>query len=660
MADALKNKPTYEELEAQIAELKNQHVMECELIEQKYKKKLDQKDHDFKKKIIENEELFHSAFENSNIGVCFVDSNANFQKVNLEMTKILGYSKEELEQMNVKDITVAEDIEISSNFIRNALENENNARGTFHKKYLHKLGHIVYCRISFSLVKDKSGVNQYFISYIQDVSQLKEKSDLLDSERMQLLELLDDIPEPIYVCDYDTSEILYANIAKRKIFGEDILEKKCHSIFHNFDSACSFCIKEKLSFIKNKVLRWEQYYPAVNKYFYNVDKLILWKNNRRAKFQISFDITDLKNAENQIRKLSVAVEQNPATIVITDTKGNIEYANPRFTQLTGYSAQEVVGNNTRILNSGKTDPHIFNDLWKTLSSGNIWKGEFINVKKNGEEFIESATISPIFDNNRQVVNYIAIKEDVTEKKQLENILRQSEKKLRELNATKDKFLSIIAHDLKNPFNAILGFSGLLVKNIQKYDKARILKFVETIKISSQQASELLENLLAWARAQSGNIEFNPRVVNLNELVISSVNLNISQATKKNIEIIAILDNEYKSFCDPNMINTVIRNLLTNAIKFTNNGGTVTIEIKPNQDKYIISIKDTGIGIDVQNIDKLFKIESKHNTLGTADETGTGLGLLLCKEFVEKNNGEIWLESELGKGSVFMFTLPIVN
>jgi len=485
-----------------------------------------------------------------------------------------------------------------------------------------------------------------------------ESLNTIKTECEQFLSLLDSIPGPIYVSDYETSEIIFANKAKFALYGEDIIGKKCYSVFHNLNSPCEFCTKLTLLNSENQVIPWQHHYKNINKHLYNIDKLIYWHNGKLAKFQIGFDISDLINAQNEIRKLSTAVEQSPVTIVITDLCGNIQFVNKKFTELTGYTFEEAIGKNPRVLKTPFTKAEVFTDLWKTITAGEVWNGEFINKTKHGDIFIEKATIAPIRDNEGNINNYVAIKENITEKKQMEEILVKSEKKLREANATKDKFFSIIAHDLKNPFNSIVGFSDLLLKNIDKYDKDKILNFVKNINNSSKQAFILLENLLLWARSQSGNIEFYPTKNNLKNIIQENILLAENQANNKEIQIENHITDDYFVFCDKNMINTVIRNLLTNAVKFTTNKGKITTAIKLIENNYEVTISDTGVGISPENIDKLFRIDSKHQTLGTADEKGTGLGLILCKEFIEKHKGKIWAESEKGKGSDFKFTLQI--
>jgi len=363
-----------------------------------------------------------------------------------------------------------------------------------------------------------------------------------------------------------------------------------------------------------------------------------------------------KTSELKLKKLSVAVEQNPATIAITDINGNIEYVNPAFTETTGYTLEEAIGKNPRILKGQELSNVFYRDLWDTILSGKVWKGEFVNKTKFGKLYFEEATISPIKNEKSEIINFIAIKEDITKRKLAKEALIASEQKLRESNATKDKFFSIIAHDLKSPFNSILGFTNLLISNIEKYDKSRIHQFVTSILNAAEQAFKLLENLLEWARAQTGNIIFNPETIVVELVVRDIVNLLYSTAKNKNISITYDLE-IIEIFADRNMLNTILRNLISNAIKYTKSEGKIQIFARDDGKFAQFTIKDNGVGMSQENVSKLFKITEKISLPGTENEKGTGLGLLLCKEFVERHGGKIWVESELGKGSKFMFTIP---
>ncbi|HAN78946.1 MAG TPA: hypothetical protein DCQ31_14870 [Bacteroidales bacterium] len=490
------------------------------------------------------------------------------------------------------------------------------------------------------------------------LSALKHSETLktLKNERMQFLDLLNAIPEPIYVSDFETSEIIFANEQKFKIFGSSILGEKCHAIFHHNNKPCEDCSKNVLKLNQTEIVRWEHFYPEVDKTFYNIDKVITWQNGRKVKFQISFDITELKKAENEIKKLSTAVEQSPVSIVITDLSGAIVYANPRFSELTGYAFDDVSGKNPRLLKSGKTPPETFVNLWNTLTKGEIWQGEFINRKKSGEEFIEFATVAPIFNSENDIVNYVAIKEDITKRKQIEQSLIESESKLRESNATKDKFFSIIAHDLKNPFNVISGFSDILVQNIQKNQTEKALTIAQTINNAAKNAFDLLQNLLVWANTQTNRISFSPFVFDIKQAVESAVNQLEDVAKRKQIELQINIQPSFV-LADLEMVNTILRNVISNAIKFSYRNTKIEITSEQKDLFILIHVKDYGVGISKNSIDRLFKIEYNISSPGTMQETGTGLGLILCKEFVEKNNGTISAYSEPGQGATFTFSLP---
>ncbi len=236
-------------------------------------------------------------------------------------------------------------------------------------------------------------------------------------------------------------------------------------------------------------------------------------------------------------------------------------------------------------------------------------------------------------------------------------MAETEVNLRELNATKDKLFSIIAHDLKNPFNALLGFSDILERNYNFLSDEERIEYIGVINDSTQSLYKLLDNLLQWTRTQTGTITYIPENFKLLPLVkqeITNVNLN---SEKKKISITVNIDENISVFADKNTTATIIRNLLSNAIKFTDLGGHIEIAARYKDQMVETSVSDSGIGINDNDLDRIFMLDGSFTTKGTSNESGTGLGLLLCKEFVEKNNGKIWVESEKGKGSTFFFTLP---
>jgi PAS domain S-box-containing protein len=251
--------------------------------------------------------------------------------------------------------------------------------------------------------------------------------------------------------------------------------------------------------------------------------------------------------------------------------------------------------------------------------------------------------------------------DITESKRMEQKLKETMKELENLNKTKDKFFTIIAHDLRNPFIGISGLTELMEARLleaNKEDESELLKFTQMINSSSNSSFNLLNNLMEWSKSQTGEIEITLQNIPLKYLLSNTIPMVNGNAFNKNISIeVDIADND-KVYADIDMTNTILRNLLTNAVKFTHQNGKIFISTQRKERFLEISITDTGVGIDPKNLNKIFRIDSKFSDLGTANEKGTGLGLILCKEFVEKQGGKIWVTSNSGIGSTFTFTLPV--
>ena len=238
------------------------------------------------------------------------------------------------------------------------------------------------------------------------------------------------------------------------------------------------------------------------------------------------------------------------------------------------------------------------------------------------------------------------------------LYKKSEENLKKLNATKDKLFSIIAHDLRSPFNSLMGFANLLLKNIHKYDIDKIEKQIIIIEQTLKKTYNLLEELLMWSNAQTGNLPFNPEEIRLN-MICSDILKNIIEIGKnKNITIELKINDEYIIYADRNLIKAIIQHLIMNAIKFTGKGGYVKINAEKNYSNLVISISDNGVGMSEEIIHRLFDNSQIHFSLGTNGEKGTGLGLIICKGCIEKQGGNIWIESELGKGSTIKFSIPI--
>lgn len=285
----------------------------------------------------------------------------------------------------------------------------------------------------------------------------------------------------------------------------------------------------------------------------------------------------------------------------------------------------------------------------------VWEGRLIG---NGHLiWTHFESIPRVLENND--ILWTGFFEDISERKRAEEELQQKNKELYLLNAEKDKFFSIIAHDLRSPFNSIIGFSGILLDKIDQNEKdnAAIKDYAEIIRNSSQRAMNLLFNLMQWSQTQTGRIEFNPEDFNLSALIDEIIQLYELEAKQKDIQISHESLSRVYLFADKAMISTILRNLISNALKFTYKGGQIKITTTEIANGIIISVKDTGVGMIKAVMDRIFHIDSSYSSPDLNGNKGTGLGLVLCKEFAEKHQGSICLESEPGVGTTFHVTLP---
>jgi len=298
------------------------------------------------------------------------------------------------------------------------------------------------------------------------------------------------------------------------------------------------------------------------------------------------------------------------------------------------------------------------------ASQKCWLGIPLRSGKevSGVISLESYTNEQAYsDQHLRTLNYISLQiSNAIQRKQSEEALKISEQNLRESNVSKDKFFSIIAHDLRGPFNAIIGFSELLHTELDSFNETEKRTMIKNIHEASVSTFKLLENLLEWSRIQTGRTKPNPENVDLSTIVNNSLSFLKQMAEKKKIKISSGIQFGTIAYCDENMITTVIRNLISNAIKFTNPMGDIRIWATEKEDVMEVVIADNGVGIPPEQQQKLFRLDESVKTRGTSGEQGTGLGLILCREFIALNGGRIWVESTPGKGSHFKFTLPKFN
>ena len=357
-------------------------------------------------------------------------------------------------------------------------------------------------------------------------------------------------------------------------------------------------------------------------------------------------------------------KQSPISIELYDKNGFLLEVNQACVDLFGLSNNiEIKGfnlfSNPHLtpqgildIKAGKPIKYELEYNFDLIREKNLYK-----TTRQGKCYLE-CFINPTVDSNKEITGYIVHINEISERKQAEMLLEKQAKELQELNATKDKFMSIIAHDLRSPFNAIIGFSDLMIKNFHQLDEETFLKGLKIIESASNHAYKLLENLLIWARNQTEKSQFSPEILNLSQLVHEALKTIESTAVHKKISFSTSINKNLQVFADQNMLDSIIRNLVTNAIKFSFKEGKVRIKAILTENGVCISVSDKGIGISSDRLASIFEIDKHTNTNGTENELGSGLGLILCKDFVTRHNGEIWIESTLNKGTKVSFTLPL--
>ncbi len=356
------------------------------------------------------------------------------------------------------------------------------------------------------------------------------------------------------------------------------------------------------------------------------------------------------------KTLALIFDNLPVLISYLDTDLRYRFVNKAHETWLGLTLNDIYGKSIKDILGKKAFDKISLNISKSLSGENI---SFESVRKiSGKKQFINSTIIPHLGPNKRVLGFFTIVVDITDLKIKEQKIKEQNQELIELNASKDKFFSIIAHDLRGPLGGLMGLTELLADETQQFTPEQNKDLKLTLSHSARNIYTLLENLLEWSQIQQGNIAFSPQLLDLKKLVNDSMKFVAGSAKKKSIEIVIDIPAEVSVFADANMLQTTIRNLASNAVKFTRDKGTVTISYQvADGGSAILSVKDTGIGMSKDVIENLFTQDTKTGRKGTDNEPSTGLGLLLCKEFVEKHGGELWIESEEGKGSVFNFSIP---
>ncbi len=506
---------------------------------------------------------------------------------------------------------------------------------------------------------------------------LKESRKLLRESEEHKRELLNSLKDGIYQCEPHFGGVFtWVNHACAEMFGykstEEMIGIKVEDVY--VDPGDRIKLVEKIE--NDEVIKdFPTVFKKKNGDFFHAERnsnMIKDENGKPVRIEgIIRDITERKKIEDQLRKLSSAVEQSPATVVITDTDGKIEYVNSKFTQLTGYSFEESIGENPSILKSGKQSPETYRELWETITTGNEWRGEFCNKKKNGELYWELASISPIKNDKGVITNFIAVKEDITRRKQIEEELRITHKM-----SSIGRLSASVFHEILNPVNIISAHTQLLLMGAAKGSKT--MEDLKSIQSEIDRIVNITNNLLKFSMKEDTETE----TIEVNSILKSTLVLIMPLLNLKKIKSITTFDEDMPEVkAHGSELRDVFLKLITNSIEAMPEGGTLTVvtqiarsseleiqraegedtELKTQYsrlkgDSVRITFADTGCGIAKENVDKMFE-----PFFSTKKEIkGVGLGLSSSYAIIDGYGGRISVESEDGKGTTFIIDLPVLR
>ncbi len=601
----------------------------------------------------ESEERYRYMFEHHPQPMFIYDlETLGILQVNNAIIDYYGYTKEEFLGMSILDIHLKEDLDEVMKDIEKT-RRTNNPTGTW--RNIKKNGEVIYIDLVAHTVFYNNRVARHIL--IRDITESKLAKEALIESESQFRLLFNISPDALFLLN-DKGQFIDANEVAIKRYKYNLVE---FLQMTPMDLA-PLNFKEKVSEKVNNAIKEEIHFEWIHctkdskEFPVEIHTKPTFVKGKRAIFVEARDITERKQIE---AKLFQAANQWQITfdtvqdgVCLLDKDQRIIRCNQVMATLFPNHGENLIGKHCWEVVHNAINPLFdcpINKMRKSL------KRESIEIKLDNRWF--DITVDPIFDSENNYAGAVHIVRNITERKTTEDALLQLNNQLKSLNSTKDKLFSIIAHDLKSPFNSIIGFSELLINNLHNYTDDKIDEFIGQINLSAKSTLSLIDNLLVWANTQMGHIEYKPEHIDLLSIVQETIEQLRVTAKIKNISISFFQTEDYIVFADKNMLEIVLRNLISNAIKFSKPNGKIAIYAISINNQIEITVSDSGVGIGKDILSKLFTDNENITTNGTANEKGSGLGLMICKEFVEQLGGKIWVESEVGIGSEFKFTVP---
>jgi len=610
------------------------------------------------------EERYRAIFEATGTATIVVAEDATILMANQECLPVTGYTPQELVGTRWTDYVAPESLEMVLAFHRLGLQDPHKAPRQLEARLLDKPGRTLDVVLH---VRQIPGTTTIVVSMLDITARKRAETALLESERFQKA-ILETIQDGISLLDSDLT-IRHVNGMMRHWYAESLpLEgKKCHECYHHSSRPCDPC--PALRALRTGTTE-SDIVPGppggsvewIELFCYPMKDPETGKIIRIVEFVR--DVTERKRAQAEVDRLTMAIEQTGDVILVTDPAGTIQYVNPAFETVTGYTRDEALGQNPRLLKSGKQPPSFYRDLWETITGGRIWQGRMVNKRRDGTLYTEEATISPVKDASGQILSFVAVKRDITEHLRM----RQEQSRLQEQLQQAQKMESIgrlaggVAHDFNNMLGVILGYGENLLHQLHPGDPLR--EDVKEIVEAGKRAAALTRQLLAFSRKQP----LQPEVLDLNTLVRDIAKM-LKRLIGEDIDLkLSLADELDRVMADPGQIEQVILNLAVNARDAMPGGGKLTIEtanvaldetyaqkhVGVHPGKYVmLAVTDTGCGMDKEVLSQIF------DPFFTTKERGkgTGLGLATAYGIVKQSGGHIWAYSEPGRGTTFKIYLP---
>jgi len=631
-----------------------------------------------KEALIEREKHMQSIFRASPTGIGLVKDRVLIE-LNTTIFNMLGYNEDELISKNAR-ILYPNQEEFDYVGKEKYKQIAEKGTGTVEALWQKKNGEIINILLSSTPI-DINDLSKGVTFTALDITEKKQYEKLLEESEKKYRQLFDISPNPNFLINKNGKFIQNNKAAEVKYAYTRIEFLEMTPIHLATDNLKDKAFeKVKKAFTEELHFEWIHKKKTGEEFPVEIHTKPLTIEGQPVVLVEVIDISERKKNEDSLRRQNDLVETllenlKIGVFMVEVPTGKPLIANEWAKKLLGRGimpdvTSDNLGEVYKATKAGTEMPYPIEEMPIILGMNGISANidDMIVERPDGSEVLVEVYGSPIKDENGNIWASLVSFYDITDRKKTEAEIQMKNVELAELNAQKDKFFSIIAHDLRSPFSGLLGLTQIMSEDVEELTKTEISEIAKEIRFSTNNLYKLLENLLEWSRIQRGGIEYNPVLTQLTAIIKNNINVQLSNAELKEIKLKYDATDEIFTFADIDMLNAIFRNLISNAIKFTNRGGEVQIGAliissigeEPLDSFVQVFVKDNGIGMDSITIKRLFMIEHKVSQPGTENEPSTGLGLLLCKEFVERHGGRIWVESELSKGSTFYFTLPVRN